>query len=326
MDILTSWLKEINIDFEMNCSLRKKTWIRRGGIAKVYITPNDRYQLYKVSKFLFENQIEFLLVGHTSNLYILNSANIDVVVSTIRCHKYIIKDSIIECEAGVSVIKLSKDMISQGIRGFEYLTGLPGTVAAALYNNSSCHTNSISKLLIQADIVLSDGTLKTFCYNDFDFKFRTSIFKEKKIKGVIISVVLKVEHGNFENLQAIASYNDQERKRILEGNAHNLGCTVNRPFINGKMPVLIYALSRMFNIILKCLPVSNTNKAILRRNFICIISGYSDIMQYISPKNPIVFMWTNEKADAAFSRYLDFMNHVYRTDKLEIEIISNNKQ
>ncbi len=326
MDTLTSWLKELDIDFEMNCSLRKKTWIHRGGIAKIYITPDDSFQLYQVSKFLFDNRIEFLLIGHTSNLYILNSANIDVVVSTIKCNKYIIKDSSIECEAGVSVIKLSRDMVSKGIIGFEYLTGLPGTVAAALYNNSSCYANSISELLIQADVVLSDGTLKTFCYNDFDFKFRTSVFKEKRLKGVIISVRLKAEHGNSEKLQAIASHNDQERKRILEGNAHNLGCTVNRPFINGKMPVLIHVLSRIFNIVLKCLPVTKTKKAILRRNFICIISGYSDIMQYISPKNPIIFMWTDEKADSAFPRYLEFMKKVYKTDKMEIEVIEGIKQ
>lgn len=90
MDTLTSWLKELDIDFEMNCSLRKKTWIHRGGIAKIYITPDDNFQLYQVSKFLFDNRIEFLLVGHTSNLYILNSANIDVVVSTIKCNKSLV--------------------------------------------------------------------------------------------------------------------------------------------------------------------------------------------------------------------------------------------
>ena len=213
-----------------------------------------------------------------------------------------------------------------GIKGFEYLTGLPGTVAAALYNNSSCYSNSISKLLISAEIVLSDGTLKTFNYNDFEFNFRTSVFKEKLLRGVILSVVLKVEYDNPEALQAISAQNDLERKNILEGNAYNLGCTVNRAFINGKMPIIFYILSCIYNTWLKCLPIANCKKNVRRRNFLCFIAGYSDIKQYISPKNPIIFMWIDEKADEAFPKYLKFMKHVYKTDKIEIEIIKNSYQ
>lgn len=326
MDRLISWLRKLNISFEINCSLKKKTWIHRGGTAQIYITPHDRYQLYQVSRFLFENRIEFLLVGHTSNLYILNSADIDVVVSTVKCNKYTIKDSTIECEAGVSVIKLSHDMVFRGIRGFEYMTGLPGTVAAALYNNSSCHTNSISSLLIRADVVLSDGTLRTFYRDDFDFKFRSSVFKEKEFRGVIISVILKAEPDNPDRLQSIAHNNYLDRKRILEGNAYNLGCTVNRPFINGKMPVWIHVLSCIFNMTLKFLPVSNAKKAVFRKDFICCLSGYGNIRQYVSSKNPMIFMWTDEKADAAFPKYIEFMKKVYKTDKVEVEIIEGIKQ
>lgn len=326
MNLLISYLKDNKIDFDLNVDLRKKTWIHRGGIAKVYIKPNDSFQLYQVSRFLFLNKIQFLVVGHTSNLYILNSTNLDVVVSTIKCNKYIIKDSIIECEAGASVIKISKDMVTKGIRGFEYLTGLPGTVAAALYNNSSCHNNSISKLLIKADVMLSDGTLKTFYHDDFHFNFRTSIFKENVLNGVIISVVLKAEYTNSERLKTIARQNDLDRKRILEDKAPNLGCTVNRPFVNGKMHFLLYTLSRIYNLGLYFLPIGNTRKNILRRNFLCFISGYNDIKQYISPKNPIIFMWVDEKADVAFPRYLEFMKKVYKTDKVEIEVIDGIKQ
>ena len=324
MDILISYLKENGIDFDVNVDLKKKTWIHRGGIAKVYITPNDKFQLFSLSRFLFINRIDFLIVGHTSNLYILNSTNLNVVVSTIKCKKYIIRNNTIECEAGVSVIKLSRDMVSKGISGFEYLTGLPGTVAAALYNNSSCYSNSISKLLISADIVLPDGTLRTFHYDDFNFDFRTSIFKEKLLRGVIISVELNAKYGNQEKLHTIAVLNDLKRKQILEGYAYNLGCTVNRTFIKGEMPIILNYLRRIYNFCLRCLPIADTKKNVLRRNFLCSISGYSDIKQYVSPKNPIIFMWTDEKADAAFPRYLEFMKEIYKTDKIEIEVINNN--
>ena len=37
-------------------------------------------------------------------------------------------------------------------------------------------------------------------------------------------------------------------------------------------------------------------------------------------------MWTDEKADSAFPRYLEFMKKVYKTDKMEIEVIEGIKQ
>ena len=33
-------------------------------------------------------------------------------------------------------------------------------------------------------------------------------------------------------------------------------------------------------------------------------------------------MWLDDDADAQFSNYLEFMRKVYKTDKVEIEIIS----
>lgn len=38
-------------------------------------------------------------------------------------------------------------------------------------------------------------------------------------------------------------------------------------------------------------------------------------------KNPIIFSWLDDRADTVFPLYLEFMKKVYKTDKIEIEII-----
>lgn len=318
---LKIYLDSTKVRYEVNVDLKTKTWIHRGGIAEIFILPENAIELEKVVFFMYKEKIPFQLIGHTSNLYILNECNIPVVISTIKCRNFSIEGGQLFCEAGVGVINLSKQMIKQGIKGFEYLTGLPGTVGAALVNNSSCKENSISKLLISAKVILKDCTVKTFFPEDFNFEFRNSVFKAKKIEGTIISIILKAETGNTEVMQMIADTNDKDRRKRLEGHSKNLGCTVNRCFINGKMALWLRIILFINSLIVKLFLHTEERRLEQRKKIICTLTGYKSIAPYISSKNPIIFRWLDEKADTAFPLYLEFMKKVYKTDKIEIEII-----
>ncbi len=321
IDKLKIFLENKNIPFESDVCLKKKTWIHRGGMCSLFITPTNSDDLSSLIQFLYKKNIEFLLVGHTSNLYILNDCNIPIVVSTSKCNKYYIADNNIICESGAGVSRMAKEMSKQGIAGFEHLHELPGTVGAAIYNNSSCYNNSITALLISAEVVTEDGEIKIMKPEDFDFKFRTSIMKEKRFNGVITRATLKIEKGDANIFEKLAQKTKESRKNHLEGNAKNLGCTVNRCFINGKMPLKYKLPLSLYNLYLRLREKDIDIRSKKRKEFICKISGYSHITKYISDKNMIVYMWHDDGADAVFPSYLEFMRKVYMTDKIEIEVI-----
>ena len=322
LEKVVDFLQSNNIKYEENVLLSRKTWIRRGGKCKCFITPESSSQLKKLIVFLYTNDIHFFVLGHSSNVYILNSCDIDIVVSTLHCRNYKLSEkNYISCDAGVSVKNLARDMVKKGIIGFEYLTELPGTVGGALYNNSSCITNSLSELLLEVEFVRNDGKILFLTPNDLEFSFRSSILKEKRLEGTIISLKFKVEYGNPRFLEKIVEYNTKSRIGLIESNAHNLGCTVNRCFINGKMPLKYSIPSRIYNKILLIIEKDSLKRKIKSRDFLCKITGFSNLAKYISPKNIIIFMWTDDGADKEFPRYLDFMKKVFKTDKVEIEII-----
>lgn len=320
-DELIKYLEINNISYETHVDLKKRTWIHRGGECGVFISPNSSEQLLCITKYLYSMDIKFLLLGHTSNVYILNTCNIPVVVSTKKCSHYELTEEGLFCESGVGVIRLANDMVRQGISGFEYLTGLPGTIGAAIYNNSSCKSNSISQLLVSAEVLLEDGRLVTMTTEDMEYQFRTSIFKEGRLRGVIIKAILRAAKGDAKSLLEIAKSNNEERERILEGHAKNLGCTVNRCFINGSMPLRYSVPSRLYGLLLKAIGFKSIDRARKTKNFLCLISGYRKTAPYISDVNPIIFLWRDARADEMFLSYLEFMEKVYKTNKVEIEII-----
>ena len=309
------------IDFSENVDLKKKTWIHRGGVASLFVIPSNTSELKLVVAYFYNRSLDFKLFGHTSNLYVRNETNIPIVITTHKCSKYYVENEIIHCEAGTGVIKLSNDMVAKGISGFEYLTELPGTVAAALINNSSCKKNSISNLLISADVLLHDGSIVKLAPEDFKFAFRTSVFKQKKLNGVIISVRLRAEYASVVNLKRIAEQNAKDRKIRLDGHAKNLGCTVHRAFSLGKMPMKYYLPALFIKLWCNVLGKSNEYYNTKCNKFLCRISGCEIAYPYISKKNTIVFLWLDDGADEAFPIYLKFMESVYRTSQIEIEII-----
>ncbi len=322
MKHIEKYLEDEGIYFEKEIELRKKTWIHRGGKANLFIIPEDTNELEKVVTCLYKNDIKFLVIGATSNLYILNTANIPVVISTLKCNVYQQNGDVIVCDCGVQVGKLSREMIGKGIQGFEYLTKLPGTIGAAIYNNSSVkeETNSISNLLLGFDLLTPSG-IKQLKKEDLHFSFRTSDLKRHQLQGIIIRARLNAAPGNKELLESIAAKNEKDRLNLLEGPAQNLGCTVHRMFCNGLMPLKYRIPYKSYTKILKVFVGNQLKQKKYLKQFLLTISGYRHLIPYVSDKQLITFVWKDEKADLFFDDYLAFMKDVCKTDQVEIEII-----
>ncbi len=317
---LRGFLDDNHISYDIHVDLKKKTWIHRGGVAACFIQPSSIDELEQVVRFCYTNKVKFDLVGHTSNLYFLNSYNPEVVISTAKCRKFKIDDNIVLCDCGAKVSTIAKSCVEKGVQGFEYLTTLPGTIGGAVYNNSTCRENGVASLIEKIEFLDSYSNVRILSVADMGYAYRTSVLKEQRLQGVILKVHLKVNQtNNPAGLLEIAKKNEAERKLILEGPAQNLGCTFDTPFINGEMPRFYYWLSRFHGIYLRLFYPKSKRQA-KSKNFLLTITGYRDLIPYISDKLMITYIWKDEKADELFPRYVEFMGKILKTDKMEIEI------
>lgn len=318
--ILNEFLSKKKIPFGRDVDLKKHTWIHRGGVASYYITPRNCEEFESLVLFFQSNAIEYKVFGSTSNVYVLNKTNLPVVVSILHCREIVFTQSYIEVECGVLVSRLAKQAIEKGIKGFEYLTCLPGTIAGAIVNNSSCKSNSISAVLDSVEIIMN-GVVQTLTPADLHFEFRNSDLKSGIMRGTISRARLKIEYEDAGELKRLAVENEEHRHRILEPPAKNLGCTVNRLFCEGKMPSkykIPYDLCcRIIHLFVK----DELEKKRLKKNMLLIISGNKKLIPYVSDKQLITFIWRDEKADVLFPAYLSFIKHVCRSTHIEIEII-----
>lgn len=312
---IKEFLSGHNIPFEENISLAQKSWIKFGGTVALWISPTSVGQLEDVCRYLYSNRVIFDLVGQTSNIFFHSTYNPKVVVSTVKANTYDIKDDIITCDCGVNVIRLAKDCLSKGYAGFSGLVGLPGTVASAIVNNAGCFKCSLSSLLMSADVLLPDGTIRTFQKEDFHYTHRSSVFKRGEVKGIILSVKLKAEKvGNIEEEYKKAEASSNYRKNKQEGYQRNLGSVfASRKMKKNTKNIFAVGLSRIISLF-RLMPPRKAQKLLLLRLY-----GYQDLSLYVSDKNINTYVWKDDKAETLFARYKQFVNEVFDNAIIEIE-------
>lgn len=306
-----------NIKITQNVDMKKKTWIHRGGIAKLFIEPFTKEELINLCQLLYNNNYDFVTIGYTSNLYFLNAYNPSIIVSTINIKNTAETHNTIVCDCGVNISKLSKYCVEKGYLGFEGLVDLPGTVAAAVYNNSSCFGSSIKALLIKIELLNNNGKIITLYPNDLNFQHRSSALKRKEIRGTILSVYLNKEIADPKLLIQRAQLNHSKRILKQESGRKNLGSTFAKL---GSLPLFIRIILKAYSLISRVLHIGKEKQQYTRIIIILFLSGYLRLLPYISRKNINCFIWKDEKADEVFELYRVFMKKIYKTEDLEIEI------
>lgn len=289
--MLENFLAEHRIPFERNVSLKKKTWIKTGGQAGYWITPTDEQQLIELALFLHRNGIPFEVVGHTSNLYFLDEYNPGVVVSTVKMAAFRETSDGIVCACGTPVVKLAGYCVDRGIAGFSGLVNLPGTVAAAVCNNSGCFGSHISECLESVRFVSfeGEGRVLTLTREQLACGHRTSALKRKELHGVIVSVLFRKQWGDRADELRKAEQARAKRKATQEGPLNNLGSvhaslTLRRNLRN--------FIARGIGSV--CFRLHRSDSQRIWKRTLLFLYGYSDLKDCISDKNINTFLWGGE--------------------------------
>lgn len=319
-----SFLQTEQIPFEENVDLKKKTWIHRGGIAGLYVIPDNMNQLIRLVSRLYQEKAAFKIVGHTSNLYIRNTTNLDIVISTIHLNNIQEGNGQYICECGVAMTSLSRQAIENGHAGYEGFVNLPGTVASAAVNNAGCFQCSISNLLIEAKVLCPDGEIRTITKETFAYSERSSAFKRGEQQGVILSVTLDCSAISDQRiLQEKAEANTLYRKTRQEGPKQNLGSTYPIYVMQAFYKNLSFFTRLCLRIFGKLYYIAGSKmpQHIVNTIILLCYGNYCALHRYVSKYNFGCFVWRDANADKAFGKYKTLIAKTSGMPDIEIEII-----
>jgi UDP-N-acetylmuramate dehydrogenase len=164
---------KISGEIAFNENLSKYSWFNLGGAAKVLFKPKT---LGELSIFLQNikgfNKIEVLGVG--SNTLIRDAGYNGIVIKLGKNFSHLSLFDNNKIISGASALdkNVSNFALENSIKGFEFLSCIPGTIGGGIRMNSGCYGEDISKILVSVQAMNLDGKIKIIHNRDIKFSYR----------------------------------------------------------------------------------------------------------------------------------------------------------
>ena len=183
--------KNIIGQVKFNYSIKKLNWFNIGGKTKIYFSPETLNELISFLK-LYNNRGKIFILGAGSNVLFSDNIFEGVVIKLGKKFSNISilgKSKII---AGSSALdkKLSEFAKENEIGGFEFLSGIPGTIGGGIKMNSGCFNNEFKNILISIQTVDFSGKVHSIPAQKVKFFYRSNnlsnniIYLSGTFKGV----------------------------------------------------------------------------------------------------------------------------------------------
>ena len=118
--------------------LAKRTTLRVGGPADIYVEPASEKDLAAVVEFCAGRGEEFFVLGRGSNLLVLDGGFRGVVICLAHPNfsRIEVAGDRLHCGAGAKLKQVAVEAKRHGLSGVEFLEGIPGSVGGALRMNA----------------------------------------------------------------------------------------------------------------------------------------------------------------------------------------------
>lgn len=180
--------------------MKKHTTFRIGGPAKYYVTPMDCEQIRQILALCQRENVPYFVLGNGSNLLVSDAGYDGVVIQIYKNMNQIqIKGDTITAQAGILLSQVAKKALENSLTGFEFASGIPGTLGGAVVMNAGAYGGELKDVLVSATVLTLDGEIKKISLEALKLGYRTSIVKEEGY--IVLEAELKLTAGEKEAIQ-----------------------------------------------------------------------------------------------------------------------------
>lgn len=178
------------VEVKENYSIKNLTSFKIGGIVDKLYFPKT----LKEFVYLLKTINNPIIMGNWSNVLISSKGIRGAVISTAKLNEIKIEDTKVYAQCGVKGPLLSQKAKDEGLSGFEFMIGFPGSIGGNIYMNASAHSQAISDCLVK--ITVFDKLKKEVLELDkqaLNFAYRSSILQKKPY--ILLNAEFKLNKG-----------------------------------------------------------------------------------------------------------------------------------
>ena len=255
--VLKEKLPSANI--KLNEPMKLHTSFKIGGPADFFITANNIQEIREVVNIAKENNLPLKVVGNGTNLLVKDNGFRGIILKTnlqeIKITKTKNKDEIntkykinemessINCkeeyivnvQSGMALGKLAQILLKNEIGGFEFASGIPGTIGGAIKMNAGAYGGEFKDIVQDVTYLNEQNDIVVVQNMQCDFSYRHSLFSNKDY--IILGCNLKLYKDTKENIKNKLDENLQSRREKQPIEYPSAGSTFKRgeDFITAKL-------------------------------------------------------------------------------------------
>lgn len=216
--------------------MKNHTSFKIGGSADFLVTPRTVDQIQNLIKTLKKENIPVFIMGNGSNLLVSDKGIRGVVIKLSKnFSSFSISGDEVTAQSGILLSTLSKSIVNESLSGFEFASGIPGTIGGAVTMNAGAYDSEMKNIVEEVVAIDMDGNIKTFTNQEMNFRYRKSRVTDETL--VVLEAKLKLEKGNIEDIKAKIDDFTVRRTTKQPLTAYSAGSTFKRPegYFAGKL-------------------------------------------------------------------------------------------
>lgn len=216
--------------------MKKHTSFRIGGTADAFVSVTSALEIEKIICFCADAETPYMIMGNGSNILVSDKGIRGVVIhignGMSKCR---IEGCDVYADAGILMSALSKKLLEANLTGFEFASGIPGTLGGGIFMNAGAYGGELKDIIESVTFICPDGIIKTETAENLGFAYRRSMFTEGGY--VILSCKLRLKEGNYEDIKAMMADFNSRRTEKQPLNLPSAGSTFKRPegYFAGKL-------------------------------------------------------------------------------------------
>jgi UDP-N-acetylmuramate dehydrogenase len=172
-----------------------------GGPADAYVETPGEQSFMAALNIARSSGAEYAVIGGGTNL-IVSDSGFPGIVLRFTSGGISSDGRLVRAEAGAELQALVDYTIDHGLQGIETMTGIPGSVGAAIYGNAGAYGHSINERVRQVRF-FDASSIRKFNNAECEFHYRESVFKRHK-DWIVFSTELDLHPAPADELRKTA--------------------------------------------------------------------------------------------------------------------------
>jgi UDP-N-acetylmuramate dehydrogenase len=180
--------------------MKNYTSFRIGGPVDVMIIPKTEKEIIKAVKICRDNNIKYFIMGNGTNLLVKDSGIRGVVIKIGNgFDKINIMDNKIICQSGALLSVVGKRALRESLTGFEFASGIPGTIGGAITMNAGAYGGEMKDRVIKVKVLDKNNNIIELKNEEMNFRYRGSKVIDEEL--IVLSVELGLEKGEYSLIE-----------------------------------------------------------------------------------------------------------------------------